>query len=136
MKTLLLNKLTVLIAVFVSCIAITEAQTNTFPTSGAVGIGTLAPNTSSLLDVVSTSKGVLVPRMTKAQRDAIASPATGLLIYQTNSTPGFYYYDGGWKAISTKGANTSLSNLTATAINLSMLPNANNTLDLGSSTFN
>ena len=36
--------------------------------------------------------------MTKTQRDAIATPAIGLLIYQTNSTPGFYYYDGtAWK---------------------------------------
>ena len=41
--------------------------------------------------------------MTKTQRDAIATPATGLLIYQTNSTPGFYYYNGTvWKAVTPK----------------------------------
>ena len=46
-----------------------------------VGIGTDTPDVSSILDVVSTSKGVLVPRMTTAQRDAIVTPAKGLMIY-------------------------------------------------------
>src|SRR5881394_711524 len=71
-----------------------HAQTNTFPSTGAAGIGTLAPDASSLLDITSTTKGILIPRMTKTQRDAIAAPVTGLMIYQTNSTPGFYYYSG------------------------------------------
>ncbi|MFN0275119.1 MAG: hypothetical protein ACKVPJ_05205, partial [Chitinophagales bacterium] len=111
------------------------AQTNTFPTTGSAGIGTLAPAASSILDMTSTTQGMLAPRMTKTQRDAIVTPATGLLIYQTNSTPGFYYYSGtAWTAVSTKGANTSLSNLaTTTSINQHLLPNADNTLDLGSS---
>lgn len=111
------------------------AQTNTFPTSGSAGIGTTTPDASALLDITSTSKGVLIPRMTKIQRDAIASPALGLLIYQTNSTAGFYYYNGsGWTAISTKGANTSLSNLSGagTSINMDLVPSADNTIDLGS----
>src|SRR5580765_1958317 len=76
---------------------------NTFPSTGAAGIGTTLPNASSLLEIKSTSKGLLISRMTKTQRDAIASPATGLLIYQTNSTPGFYYYDGSaWTAVTPK----------------------------------
>ncbi len=55
---------------------------------------------SALLDVKSTTGGVLVPRMTMAQRDLIASPATGLLIYQSDNTPGFYFWDGAvWAAI-------------------------------------
>ncbi|HRH49281.1 MAG TPA: hypothetical protein PLP23_11070 [Panacibacter sp.] len=112
-----------------------NAQTNTFPATGSAGIGTLAPDASSMLDMVSTTKGLLTPRMTKTQRDAIVVPATGLMIYQTNSTPGFYYYSGtAWTAISVKGSNTSLSNLTATAVNLSLVPGTNNTLDLGTST--
>jgi hypothetical protein len=108
---------------------------NTFPSSGSAGIGTASPNASSILDVVSTTKGVLVPRMTKTERDAIVSPATGLLIYQTNNTPGFYYYSGSvWTAISTKDANKTLSNLTSpTAINVGLLPGSTGTLDLGSS---
>lgn len=49
---------------------------------------------SSLLDISSTSKGILVPRMTQAQRNAIPNPANGLMIYQTDNTPGFYYNAG------------------------------------------
>src|SRR6266480_5922387 len=112
-----------------------SAQTNTFPSSGSVGIGTTTPSGSSLLEVVSTTKGVLIPRMTKTQRDAIASPAQGLLIYQTNNTPGLYYYDGGWSAVAGKNANKSLSNLTApTAVNVDLLPDVSLSHNLGSST--
>ncbi len=50
---------------------------------GNVGIGTAGPNASALLDVASTSKGLLPPRMTTAQRDAIPSPAAGLVVYNT-----------------------------------------------------
>ncbi len=49
-----------------------------------VGIGTTSPNTSAALDVESTTKGFLPPRMTGAQRNAIATPAQGLMIYCTN----------------------------------------------------
>ncbi|MBK7029830.1 MAG: hypothetical protein IPH45_11730 [Bacteroidales bacterium] len=52
------------------------------------------PDNSAMLDVKSTNKGFLAPRMTLAQRNAIASPATGLMIYQTDNTPGFYYNSG------------------------------------------
>lgn len=58
------------------------------------------PDGSAMLDVKSTDKGMLIPRLTQAQRDAIATPATGLLVYQTDNTPGFYYYDGSaWTAL-------------------------------------
>ena len=59
-----------------------------------VGINTTAPDASSELDITSTDGGILIPRMTQVQRDVITAPATGLLIYQTNNTPGFYYYNG------------------------------------------
>ena len=61
-----------------------------------VGINTngATPDPSAILDVSSSSKGLLTPRMTQSERNAISSPATGLLIYQTDNTPGFYYYDG------------------------------------------
>ncbi|MFN8243013.1 MAG: hypothetical protein U0X40_03070 [Ferruginibacter sp.] len=50
---------------------------------------------SALLDVKSTTKGMLVPRMSRAERDAIASPATGLLIFQNApDSIGYYYYNG------------------------------------------
>ncbi len=71
------------------------------------------PDASAIFDVKSTTRGVLVPRMTLVQRNAIATPATGLLIYQTNGTTGFYYYNGtAWTAISAAADN--LGNHTAT----------------------
>ena len=89
---------------------------NTFPPSGPVGVGTSTPNAWSILDVVSTSKGILIPRMTKNQRNnnIPVTPLTpeGLLIYQTDNTPGFYYYagtSGGWKAITPKASWWSLT---------------------------
>lgn len=53
-----------------------------------------APDASSLLDISSSSKGLLIPRMTSAQKAAISSPAHGLLTYQNNGTQGIYYNIG------------------------------------------
>lgn len=65
--------------------------------TGNIGIGT-APDASAILDINSTGKGILIPRMTEANRPA--SPIDGLLIYQTDGTPGFYYYGGGtWNSM-------------------------------------
>lgn len=62
-----------------------------------VGIGTTNPSGSSVLDIESITGGVLIPRMTEAQRNAILSPSESLLIYQTDSGVGFYYFNGlGW----------------------------------------
>ncbi|HNV96031.1 MAG TPA: hypothetical protein PKG63_06120, partial [Bacteroidales bacterium] len=58
----------------------------------AINTSGVNPNASAGLDVDFTNKGVLIPRLTQAQRNAIASPATSLLIYQTDNTPGFYYF--------------------------------------------
>lgn len=59
-----------------------------------VGINTTSPDASSMLDITSTDKGMLVPRMTAAQRTVIATPATSLLVYQTDVATGFWYYNG------------------------------------------
>ena len=60
-----------------------------------VGIGTASPNSSAALDInPSTPKGLLVPRVTAAQRTAIATPATGLMVYQTDGASGFYFNAG------------------------------------------
>lgn len=67
-------------------------------TQAQTGIGTLTPDASAQLEIQSPNKGVLIPRMTMINRPA--SPATGLLIYQTDNTPGFYYFDGtAWERI-------------------------------------
>ncbi len=52
------------------------------------------PDNSAMLDVKSTSRGILLPRMTLIQRNAIVNPANGLMIYQTDNVPGFYYNSG------------------------------------------
>jgi hypothetical protein len=58
------------------------------------GIGTTTPHASAKLDITSVDKGFLPPRMTSSQRDAIPSPAAGLMVYQTDGTSGLYYYNG------------------------------------------
>lgn len=57
-----------------------------------VGIGTTTPHPSSVLDVSSTTQGMLTPRLTTAQRIAIASPADGLMVYDTD-LKSFYHYN-------------------------------------------
>jgi len=77
--------------------------------SGNVGIGTTAPNASSILDVTSTTKGFLMPRMTYAQMKAISTPATGLQVYNTdNNTP--QVYDGtGYQILGTSVVTATVS---------------------------
>ena len=59
-------------------------------------------NASAMLDVSSTDKGLLIPRLDSVQRTSISDPATGLLVFQTDGTAGFYYYTGsGWIMLST-----------------------------------
>jgi hypothetical protein len=77
-------------------------------TAKSLGVGTNAPDASARIDVTSTTTGFLGPRMTTLQRDAIASPAQGLLIYNT-TTNQYEYYDGTtWFAVGTgAGAGSS-----------------------------
>lgn len=79
-------------------LAFTVGNTNQIMTilreTANIGIGTATPDASSILDLTSTAKGFLPPRMTKAQRDLISSPATGLTIFQTDNTPGLRVYNG------------------------------------------
>ncbi|QKG55696.1 tail fiber domain-containing protein [Hymenobacter sp. BRD128] len=85
--------------------------------TGSVGIGTAAPDASAALDIVSTSKGLLLPRVATAS--AIARPAPGLLVYQTGSPAGFYYNAGtaaapSWQQLARAGSGDNLGNHTAT----------------------
>lgn len=62
-----------------------------------IGIGTTVPDATAILDITSTAKGILAPRMTTAQRTAITTPAQGLLVYDTD-LKSFYYFSSpsGW----------------------------------------
>lgn len=79
---------------------------------GGVAINTdnSNPDPSAALDVKSTTQGMLIPRMTAAQRGLIASPAQGLLVYQTDGTQGFYFFNSGWTLL----GGDNLGNHTAT----------------------
>ena len=89
--------------------------------TGEVGIGTAAPNASALLDLTSTNKGLLAPRVALTAKSGnttpIASPATGLIVYNTASastggdavTPGYYYYNGTfWTRMDPDGWSTGI----------------------------
>ena len=83
-----------------------------------VGINStgVAPDNSAALDISATDKGILIPRVTSAQRAAIASPATGLLVYDLTLSD-FYYFDGvvwsstgaksEWKILGNTGTNAA-----------------------------
>lgn len=74
--------------------------------SVAINADSSAADPSAILDLKSTVKGFLAPRMTQSQRNAIKSPAPGLLIYQTDNTPGYYCYNGSvWNPIGGSGGS-------------------------------
>lgn len=76
-------------------------SSNIFNNGESIGMGTTNPDASAQLEVSSNTQGFLLPRMTKTERDLISAPALGLLVFQTDDSPGFYFYDGtNWVAIS------------------------------------
>ncbi|AXY74785.1 hypothetical protein D3H65_12675 [Paraflavitalea soli] len=80
-----------------------------------VGIGTTTPNASAALDVQSTTRGVLLPRMTSAQRIAIATPADGLIVYQTDAVSGLWMHiSGAWIRLTNTTDLTNISFGTST----------------------
>lgn len=69
----------------------------TFTLQAQVGINTASPNSSAALDVTSTDKGLLIPRV--ASTNDITAPTAGMMVYQTGGTSGFYFYDGQWALV-------------------------------------
>lgn len=68
-----------------------------FASFGQIGIGTSSPDPSAQLDISSSNKGLLIPRVTQANRPGgpgMVAATPGLMIYQTDDIPGFYVYDG------------------------------------------
>ena len=86
-----MKKLIILLPIFVLLQLCLYAQ---------VGIGTATPDASAKLDIASTTQGLLPPRMTTAQRDAISSPATGLVIFNTSTNSLETKNSSGWVALS------------------------------------
>lgn len=80
----------VLLFVFAEVIAVTFA----FSQGTAINSSGNAADSSAILDVSSSTMGILVPRMTAAQKTAIASPASSLMVYQTDGVAGFYFNSG------------------------------------------
>jgi hypothetical protein len=79
-----------------------------------VGIGTSTPDPSARLDVSDNQRGILIPRLTTAERNAITNPAPSLLIYNTDCNEYQYYIDGtGWVSILTNVTAGSIGTLTA-----------------------
>jgi hypothetical protein len=107
-------KRTLIVLITVVMVRFSTAQSVSINATGA------APHASAMLDVTSTSKGLLVPRVALTATNAagpIASPATGLLVYNTatagsapnNVVPGYYYWNGTWWVVFSTPATTGWS---------------------------
>lgn len=82
-----MNKSSFILAIFIFTSSLLFSQI-------AINEDGSAPDASAALDIYYTNKGLLPPRMTSDQRTAIPSPATGLLVFQTDVPSGYYYYNG------------------------------------------
>ena len=83
-----------------------------------VGINTTSPDPSSILDVTSMSKGMLLPRLTTAQRTAISSPANGLIVYDTDFNSLFYYNSSSWVSLFTSSQTRNNHKIVKSATDL------------------
>lgn len=123
----------------------TAASGNVYRDTGSVTIGGTSPASTALLDLTSTTKGFLPPRMTTTARNAIASPATGLVIYNT-STNRVNFYDGSaWQELVTAnsvyffatrgGTNQTVPSGNFTPVWTTELYDTNNFFDLATGRF-
>lgn len=78
-----------------------------FSINAQVGINTTTPDATSILDITSTEKGLLIPRMLVTERDAIVSPAEGLQIYNTTNKTLDIFIDGAWKSFAYQTSSSS-----------------------------
>lgn len=114
---------------FISGIAIRlDAQSVSINTDGS------SPHASSILDIKSTAKGLLIPRMNSSQRAAIPAPATGLMVFDTTSKTFWYFNGSNWTNISagwSLGGNSGTNSATqfiGTLDNVPLLVKANGEL--------
>jgi len=104
----IMKKLTIILIMLISLLMgnILKAQ------NLGIGPDTFDPHPSAGVEMRFTNKGLLIPRLTLSQRNAISSPATSLIIYQTDNTPGYYYNAGtssspNWVRLATTGLDGS-----------------------------
>ncbi|MGB4080507.1 MAG: hypothetical protein WBK38_04970 [Bacteroidia bacterium] len=108
-------------------------------TQAQVGIGTASPNTTAILDITASAKGLIVPRMTTTERDnSIKTPTAGLLIYNTTSNA-LEIVNGSslWVNLSTGTTTAVTSGTTSSTAGIGLgttSPNANAILDITSTT--
>lgn len=95
-----------------------------------------SPNSSAMLDIDANDKGVLFPRLTTIERDAINSPAVGLMIFNLDCGVLNYYFNNDWKEIGTPdlagvagpiaGSTTPVQNETGVSYSISPISNVTN----------
>ena len=97
---------------------LTEDNSNLFydGTNHILGLGTNTPSGTSILDLTSTTRGFLPPRMTTAQRDLITTPATGLLVYNTTTNTLNIFNGTIWDVVGSGAAGSAYTNSTPTPI--------------------
>lgn len=93
----------------------TDTNANAFFVDGGsnnVGMGTGTPNASAMLDIVSTAKGLGLPSMTTAQRNAIGTPRDGLIVYDSDLDLVYVRANGAWVAVGSSGTITGTTGAT------------------------
>ena len=97
------------LSIIISFIALSILVNSELRAQVAINTMGTEADASAMLDVASTEKGLLIPRMTMEEREAIQNPANGLLVYQTDNTEGFYYYNyNAWNKLNSEGDSWSL----------------------------
>lgn len=115
-------------ALFISVIVFSNQSANA--QSLAVNNDGSTADASAILDIKSTTKGLLIPRVTSTQRTSLSLPATGLIVYQTDAPIGFYYNAGtpaspSWKQLlPTDGSGANLTSLNASNLSSGTVPTA------------
>ena len=82
-------------------------------TTTSVGVGITTPNAAAMLDVTSTTRGFLPPRMTTVQRDAITSVPAGLMVYNTTTNKLNFYNGSAWEAVSSTAPSATTTTTVA-----------------------
>lgn len=88
-----------------SVLPIVAAIFISFSANAQVGIGTTDPHASSILELSSTTSGLLIPRVTTTQMSAISSPATGLVVYNTTESCIYFYTGSAWQSTCSSTSN-------------------------------